>query len=497
MSHLCLVVRLFPVLRLALVVFAWQSGSAVFCAGSRQRESFAVHLKLTGRPIGRGAVAAAALVATVASLVIAAPGLAGAKPTPPPNPTNGQISAAQSAKQALASRVGALSGQIAQAQVELDQLKGKAELAEQKYAFAYSKLQIANQKAIQAQNAVFTAQVNVEKAHARFVQYVQATYMSGDIDGTAGTLLTATDPSALLEQSALEQYQQQHQVDAIGALQTATVAKSNADAKARQTVLARKKAAADANAKRVAARNAYNAQQQQKAALVQSMAASQHELDVAQEQLATLNHQRTAYLAYQAEQARLARIRAEKLRKERLRRAEEARRARERRNQQSGGSSGGTTGPPPPSGGNWTAAKGRKAAKRALSQLGDDYAWAGGGADGPSRGVCDPSNGAPNDCYVVGFDCSGLAMYAWGASWWAHYAASQYSQAGSYHPSAGNLLAGDLIFWSSNGRVSGIHHVAIYIGGGDIVEAPYSGGYVQTASVYEYGSFFGATRPLT
>jgi cell wall-associated NlpC family hydrolase len=124
------------------------------------------------------------------------------------------------------------------------------------------------------------------------------------------------------------------------------------------------------------------------------------------------------------------------------------------------------------------------------------YAWAGGTEYGPTRGVCDSSNGAPNDCYVVGFDCSGLAMYAWGEGW-AHYAATQYTQAGRYHPSAGDLRPGDLIFWSSNGRISGIHHVAIYIGNTQIVEAPYSGGYVQTASLYEYGGFFGATRPLT
>ena len=67
------------------------------------------------------------------------------------------------------------------------------------------------------------------------------------------------------------------------------------------------------------------------------------------------------------------------------------------------------------------------------------------GAFGPSRGVCDPGNGAPNDCFVIGYDCSGLAMYAWGASWWAHYAATQYVSAGRYHPSPSNLLPGDLI----------------------------------------------------
>lgn len=134
--------------------------------------------------------------------------------------------------------------------------------------------------------------------------------------------------------------------------------------------------------------------------------------------------------------------------------------------------------------------------RRALAELGVPYAWAGGGSYGPGRGVCDASNGAPNDCYVIGFDCSGLALYAWGASW-AHYAMLQYSEAGSFHPSAGQLRPGDLIFWSFNGRQSGIHHVAIYRGNGQIIEAPYSGGYVQVSSLYEYGGFFGATRPLT
>jgi peptidoglycan DL-endopeptidase RipA len=454
-----------------------------------------VHLKLSRRLKGRATVAAAALIATSASLLIAAPSLAA--PTPPPNPTNGQINAAKNAKESLASRVGALSGQIAQAQVQLEQLKGKAELAEQKFALAWSKLQLANAAAARAKAAVHTARANVDRAHAKFVEYVQATYMSGDIDGTAGSLLTANDPSALLEQSALEQYQQQHQVDAIGGLETATVAQSNAEAKARRAVETRKAAAANAAARKQAAEHAYAAQQQQKAALEASMANSQRELDAAQEQLATLNHQRTEYIAYKAEQARLARLRRERERRERERREAAARAAREARENNGGGSSSWTPGPSAPSGGSWTAAKGKKAANRALSQLGMPYAWAGGGAYGPSTGVCDPSNGAPNDCNYVGFDCSGLAMYAWGASWWAHYAATQYTQAGSYHPGASSLKAGDLIFWSSNGRISGIHHVAIYIGGGQIVEAPYSGGYVQTASVYEYGGFFGATRPLT
>ena len=69
-----------------------------------------------------------------------------------------------------------------------------------------------------------------------------------------------------------------------------------------------------------------------------------------------------------------------------------------------------------------------------MRTLGTPYAWAGGNADGPRYGVCDASNGAPNDCHVVGYDCSGLAMYAWAPYLPDHYAATQYTQAGSYHP---------------------------------------------------------------
>ena len=56
-----------------------------------------------------------------------------------------------------------------------------------------------------------------------------------------------------------------------------------------------------------------------------------------------------------------------------------------------------------------------------------------------------------------------------------HYAPNQYTQAGSFHPSTGQLMPGDLVFWSDNGTVGGIGHVAIYIGNGNVVQAPFSG----------------------
>jgi cell wall-associated NlpC family hydrolase len=60
------------------------------------------------------------------------------------------------------------------------------------------------------------------------------------------------------------------------------------------------------------------------------------------------------------------------------------------------------------------------------------------------------------------------------------------------------LQPGDLVFWSSDGTQAGIHHVAIYVGGGNVIQAPQSGDIVRITPLGEVASdYFGATRPLT
>lgn len=445
------------------------------------------------RSAGRRLVAAVAALAVAGGALVSGATTATANPSPPKDPGTARIAAARAEKQALASRVGALSGQIAQAKLRLQQAQDRVNLAEQKVALAISRLEIAQAAAVRARADVHKAQKSVVDARVQFARYLQATYMSGDVQGTTGTLLTATDPNSLLEQSSLAQYEAQHQANAIGTLQRATVAKSNADAAARGAVARTKQLAAQAKAAQESARQAFAAQQAQKVQLQNAMAATQTELDAAQAHLADLNNQRAKYLAYQrylawkAEQARKAELARERAARER---------AARQGHHGGGGSSGGgwSSGPSAPSGGSWSAAKGARAVRRALSQLGMPYIWAGGNAYGPTTGGCtDPI--AP--CGTLGFDCSGLVMYGWGQNW-DHYAATQFTQAGSYHPSPGNFRKGDLLFWSDNGTIGGIGHVAMYIGGGNVVQAPQSGDVVKITPWYAVESgYFGATRPLT
>ena len=388
-------------------------------------------------------------------------------------------------------------------QTQLQQLQAAQELAEQKYAFALSKYQEAVANAQAATVAIAKARARVVEAHNSLRAYAQASFMSGGIGGNAGALLTAEDPNALLEQSALQSYETTHQVDVLSQVQSASVAQSNAEAAARQAKAVQAKAKTDAALAKNAADNAVMAARAQQAQLQQTLASTQTQLNAARYKLATLNHQKAVYVAFVAEQKRIAeaRARAKRLAEQRAReaaaRAEEARKHHHSGGGSTGGGGGGVS-VGPPSGGTWTASRGRAAVAKAEQYLGWMYAWAGGNRYGPTYGVC-AGDGAFNDCHVKGFDCSGLALYAWGSYISLdHYAASQYGQAGSYHPSTSNLMPGDLVFWSSDGSRWGIHHVAIYIGGGNVIQAPQSGEVIQITPLDEVSwGYYGATRPLT
>lgn len=132
---------------------------------------------------------------------------------------------------------------------------------------------------------------------------------------------------------------------------------------------------------------------------------------------------------------------------------------------------------------------GAVAARAALRWLGTPYSWGGGNASGPSLGI---AQGA----HTVGFDCSGLVTYAWARAGIAltHYATAQYNS--GPHPARDQLRPGDLVFFAHNpANPSTIHHVGIYIGNGQMVEAPFTGAKVRISSAFR-PDYAGATRPV-
>ena len=117
---------------------------------------------------------------------------------------------------------------------------------------------------------------------------------------------------------------------------------------------------------------------------------------------------------------------------------------------------------------------------RAMGVLGTPYAWGGGSANGPTRGIRDGGVADRHGDYnKVGFDCSGLTLYAYAAAGVTlpHYTGYQY-QAGTHYP-ASQMERGDLIFYGPNGH----GHVAIYIGNGQMIESPQSGDVVKISPV--------------
>lgn len=120
--------------------------------------------------------------------------------------------------------------------------------------------------------------------------------------------------------------------------------------------------------------------------------------------------------------------------------------------------------PPPPSPG----AQG--AIDAAMSMLGVRYKWAGNSPD-------------------EGFDCSGLLQWAWGRAgrYLPHSSRAMYAALPKVDFS--DIQPGDLVFFGSP-----IHHVGMYIGGGQMVHSPQSGDVVKVSSVHRR-DMVGVGRP--
>jgi cell wall-associated NlpC family hydrolase len=123
-----------------------------------------------------------------------------------------------------------------------------------------------------------------------------------------------------------------------------------------------------------------------------------------------------------------------------------------------------TVRPPPPA-----SPAASSAIAFAEAELGKPYMYGGaGGAD---------------------FDCSGLTAWAWGHAGHPlpHSSSAQYYD--TTHVSVADLQPGDLVFFGMPP-----HHVGIYVGGGEMINALHSGTNVEYDSIYVEGDLIGGGR---
>ncbi|MEV0677608.1 NlpC/P60 family protein [Actinosynnema sp. NPDC050436] len=426
------------------------------------------------------------VVALVAALVLL-PGSASAVPPPPPNPSDAEIGVGRREADAKAARVGELTGQLTSAEAELqrltDDVASKMELANK----ARVDLETAQEAAAEAEREADAARTEadaagraVEDARADLDEFAAASFQQGSTIGSLSAYFGATSPEDVLARSQLLAAVGDSGLNALDDVERARSEKANKDSSARAALdLAHEKQAAadqaerDADAIRQSAVQAQQAQAGQAAAIQGDKERVEGELTRALTAVEGLEGQRAQYDQWLDDKRR-----------------EDEEAARQAALNAAKPSAPAQTRPvvaPAAGGGVETVVA------RAMANLGVRYSWGGGNYDGPTIGIRDGGVAdSYGDYYSVGFDCSGLMMYAFAGAgvYLPHYSGYQYN-AGVKVPLS-QAERGDMLFWGPGGGT----HVALYLGDGMMVEAPYSGSSVRVAPVRYGGIMPYATRLL-
>jgi cell wall-associated NlpC family hydrolase len=410
----------------------------------------------------RAATRLAGVVAAAAICLLAVPGTATAAPV---NPSDAQLTQAQQAQSAAAQQVGAISAALADAQASVDAARAQSAIALDTYQGKQADYEAAQATADAAAAAAQRARDDLAAARAAVASFARQSYVHGSTSPTLEALMTADGPAQMMERAGLLGAAGAHSGDVVVQVTAAEQQAGAADAAARTALdqaATLKQQAADALA---SAETLEAGARRQAADLAAQQATMQQQLQQAQQALLGLEGARAAAQQYAAQQAAAAAQAAT----------------------QHSVASRASTGPATTAGaGSSSAVATAIAAGR--QYLGTIYSWGGGSLSGPSMGW-------GIDDGVVGFDCSGLTRYA-------------YAQAGITIPrnstaqylalpkvSRSDLQRGDLVFWATDtSNPATIHHVAIYLGDGSILEAPESGEVIRIATM-RWTGFIGGARP--
>ncbi|HVW81254.1 MAG TPA: NlpC/P60 family protein [Mycobacteriales bacterium] len=361
-------------------------------------------------------------------------------------PSAGQVAASKATVAEREREVAHAAAALKRAQAKFQRLSDAAEGIVEAYDEAEVKLASAQRAAETAKSVLAVANAQVAKTQRSVAHFARAAYESGGLS-TVDAVLSPGGTRALVRRVGA--------LDAISVTQHQTLSRLDAAA-IYQAAVAQRAESVVAKAHRAAA------------AAATAKSAAERAVTEQQSLLASL-HRRKAHLAALLADAQ---ANASKLEKERL--AALAAPPVVTASAPSDGSS-----PYADQTGDLSdtisAATGAAAVQEAEAQIGKPYQWGGAGPDT--------------------FDCSGLVMWAYAqvGVHLDHWTGFQWEEGA--HVAVSDLRPGDLLFFAyDTSDPDTIHHVGMYIGNGQMVEAPYTGADVRISSDSR-PDFIGAVRP--
>src|SRR3954451_273367 len=381
-------------------------------------------------------------------------------------PSAGQVAASKARVARLERKFAATADAVTRAQQSLDAARTAAEVAVE----AYDKARVRQAASVHALGA---AQLVLDAAGARVAsarrgvsRFAAAAYEGGTLS-SLDVVLNSKGPDAMLYRLSALDAVSRSQRDVLQTMDAAKVYQSAVQQQAAEVVAESTRATKAADAARVHAAQLVAAQT---AAVARVSAASDH--------LSAMLADARAH-ASALERARLQALADARARALAAKRAAALRAAQDRANQQAQNGQGGQGAGSQQSGGQdfgatVSAATERDALAAAESQLGKPYEW---GAAGPDT-----------------YDCSGLVMWAYAqvGVHVDHWTGDQWNEGAHIPVSA--LREGDLLFFATDtSDPNTIHHVGMYVGNGQMIEAPYTGANVRYSDAFR-PDLIGAVR---